>query len=108
MAFEFQIPIDKVSDSVFPGARHLNLIDKITSHVIQVDSNIWSPNSKVSDTRASASEVSNLKVSEASDTWVSEVSDMSLGGLESFHLGSKTWSRRPGLEMFSGSDFPGL
>jgi hypothetical protein len=39
MAFEFRIPTDCVFDSVFPGARHLNLMDKIISYVIQIHSN---------------------------------------------------------------------
>jgi hypothetical protein len=39
MAFVFRIPTDNVSDSVFPGARHLNLMDKIISHIIQMNSN---------------------------------------------------------------------
>jgi hypothetical protein len=39
MAFEFRIPADSVFDSVFPGARHLNLMDKIISHIIQKNSN---------------------------------------------------------------------
>jgi hypothetical protein len=39
MAFEFRILVDNVSDSVIPGARHLNLMDKITSHIIQMNSN---------------------------------------------------------------------
>jgi hypothetical protein len=43
-------------------------MDKITSLVIQMDSNSRSLNSKVLDTRASDSEVSDSKVSEASDT----------------------------------------
>jgi hypothetical protein len=40
MAFEFRIPADSASDSVFPGARHLNLMDKIISHIIQMNLNI--------------------------------------------------------------------
>jgi hypothetical protein len=39
MAFEFRIPTDSVSDSVFPSARHLNLMDKIISHRIQKNLN---------------------------------------------------------------------
>jgi hypothetical protein len=37
LAFEFRFPADRVSDSVFPDDRHLNWMDKITSHVIQMD-----------------------------------------------------------------------
>ena len=39
MAFEFRIPVDSLSDSVFLDARHLNFMDKIISHVIQMNSN---------------------------------------------------------------------
>jgi hypothetical protein len=39
MAFEFQIPVDNVSDFVIPSARHLNFIDNISLHVIQMNSN---------------------------------------------------------------------
>ena len=39
MVFVFQIPIDDVFDSVIPGACHLNFIDKIKLHVIQMNSN---------------------------------------------------------------------
>jgi hypothetical protein len=39
MAFVFRIPTDSVFDSVFPNARHLNLMDKIRSYVIQMNSN---------------------------------------------------------------------
>jgi hypothetical protein len=39
MAFEFRIPADSISDSVFPGTCHLNLMDKIISHIIQNNSN---------------------------------------------------------------------
>jgi hypothetical protein len=39
MAFEFQIPADNASDSVIPGARHLNLRNKIMLHIIQKNSN---------------------------------------------------------------------
>jgi hypothetical protein len=74
MAFVFQIPVDYVSDYVFPGARHLNLIDKIRSHAIQMNSNPLSLNSRVSDARALNSEVSNSKVLEASDPEVSNSS----------------------------------
>jgi hypothetical protein len=35
MAFEFRILVDIVSDSVFSGACHLNLMDKNISHMIQ-------------------------------------------------------------------------
>ena len=45
-------------------------MDKIASHIIQMNLNPQSLNSRVSD-----SEASNLKVSEASDTWVSEALD---------------------------------
>ena len=104
MAFEFRIPTDSVFDSVFPGARHLNWMDKIISHIIQTNSNPRFLNSRVSDIRAS-----NSKVSEASDTWVSEASDSRVSeisnrvlGLGSFRLGGS------GLETFLGSDFPRL
>ena len=50
--------------SVFPGARHLNLMDKIRLHVIQMNLNSWSLNSRVSDSRASDSEVSEASDSE--------------------------------------------
>ena len=50
-------------------------MDKITSHVIQMDSNFRSLNSRISDARASDSKSLDSKVSEASDTWVSEASD---------------------------------
>ena len=59
MAFEFRIPVDNVSDSVFLGIRHLNWMDKIISHIIQMDLNPQSINFKVSDIRASDSEASN-------------------------------------------------
>jgi hypothetical protein len=39
MAFEFRILVDRISDSVFPGVRPSNWMDKIASHVIQMDSN---------------------------------------------------------------------
>jgi hypothetical protein len=39
MAFVFRILADNVSDSVIPGACHLNFIDKIRLHVIQMNSN---------------------------------------------------------------------
>jgi hypothetical protein len=39
MAFEFRILADSISDSVFLGARRLNLMDKIISHIIQKNSN---------------------------------------------------------------------
>jgi hypothetical protein len=99
MAFEFRIPADRVSDSMFPGARHLNRMDKITLHVIQMDSNPQSLNFRVLDTRASNLEVSYSKVSKASDTWVSEVLDMSLGGPKSVSLVSdpSVLDPRPGL-----------
>ena len=74
MAFEFQIPADSVSDSVFLGTRHLNWIDKITSHIIQMNLNPQSLNFRVSD-----SKVSNRVL-----------------GLRSFRLGSETRSRRLG------------
>jgi hypothetical protein len=67
LAFEFRFPADRVSDSMFSGAQHLNWIDKIASHVIQMDSNSQSLNSTVSDTRASDSKVSDSMVSKASD-----------------------------------------
>jgi hypothetical protein len=69
-------------------------MDKITSHVIQINSNPLSLNSRVSDARASDLEVSDSKVSKASDTWV-------FGGLrhgsrrsriQILGLGSETWS----------------
>ena len=69
MAFELQIHVDSVFDSVFQGIQHLNWMDKITSHIIQMDLNPQSLNSKVSDIRVSDSEVS-----EASNTWVLKVS----------------------------------
>jgi hypothetical protein len=74
-------------------------MDKITSHVIQMDSNPQSLNFRVSDTRASNSEVSDSKVSKALDTWVSELSDMSLGGPESESMVSdpSVSDPRPGL-----------
>jgi hypothetical protein len=67
-----------VSDSMFSDALHLNLMDKIISHIIQMNSNPLSLNSRVSDTRASNSKVSNLEVLEASDSEVSnsEVSEV--------------------------------
>jgi hypothetical protein len=52
-------------------------MDKITSHVIQMDPNPRPLNSRDSNTRASDSEVSDLKVLEALDAWVSEVSNPS-------------------------------
>jgi hypothetical protein len=39
MEFEFRISIDNVSDSVIPGARHLNFMDKIILHIIQMNAN---------------------------------------------------------------------
>jgi hypothetical protein len=39
MAFVFRIPADNISVSMFPGARHLNLMDKIRLHIIQMNSN---------------------------------------------------------------------
>jgi hypothetical protein len=39
MAFVFRILADNVSDSVFSGTRHLNLMDKIISHIIQMNLN---------------------------------------------------------------------
>ena len=109
MAFEFWIPVDSVFDSVFPSIRHLNWMDKITSHIIQMNLNPQSLNSRISDVRASNSKSSDSKVSEASDTWVSEASDSRASkvsnralGLKSFHLGGS------GPESFSGFDFPGL
>jgi hypothetical protein len=90
-------------------------MDKITLHSIQMNSSLRSLHSRVSDVRASDSEVSNSTVSEASDTWVSKVSDMSLGGLEFESLVSDPSISDPrpglgglGLETFSGSDLPGL
>jgi hypothetical protein len=96
---------------VFPDARHLNWMDNITSHVIQIDSNFRSLTSKVSDTRASDLDVSDSMVLEASDT-------KGLGGLR--HLGheylvsnSSASNPRRGLggsrlETFSGFDLCGL
>ena len=40
MAFEFRILIDNVSDSVFPGIRHLNWMDKIAHHSNEFESSI--------------------------------------------------------------------
>jgi hypothetical protein len=82
---------------VFPGDRHLNRMDKFTSHVIQMDSNSRSLNFRVSDARALDSEVSN----------------MSLGCLESESLVSEAQGLGRGLggsrpEAFSGSDMSGL
>jgi hypothetical protein len=101
LAFEFRFPADRVSDSVFSGARHLNWMDKIASHVIQMDSNSQSLNSRVSDTRISDTRASD---SEVSDSMVLEASDMKgLGGLRhesrtsrirALGLGSKKGSRR--------------
>ena len=76
----------------------MNWMDKIISHIIQMNSNPQSLNSRVSDIRASdskISEASNTWVSEASDSRVSEVSTRVLG-LRSFCLGFKTWSQRLG------------
>ena len=39
MAFVFRIPVDNVFGSMIPGDRHLNFIDKIKTHVIQMNSN---------------------------------------------------------------------
>jgi hypothetical protein len=39
MAFEFRILVDRISNLVFPGDRLLIWMDKIASHVIQMDSN---------------------------------------------------------------------
>jgi hypothetical protein len=58
-------------------ARHLNLMDKIRSHVNQTNSNPLSLNSKVSNARASNSEISDSEVSEASDPKVSNSSPRS-------------------------------
>jgi hypothetical protein len=109
MAFEFRILVDNVYDLVIPGARHLNLMDKIISHIIQKNLNPRSLNSRVSDVRASDSEVLDSKVSEASDSWVSEASDSRVSEVSN----SSPWSRirdmvsearglRP--EMFLGFD----
>jgi hypothetical protein len=67
---------------VFPGAQHLNWMDKVTLHVIQMDSNFRSLSSRVSSVRVSNVRFSNLRalyigVLEVSDTWVSEDSDSS-------------------------------
>ena len=72
MAFEFRIHVDSVFDSVFLGAQHLNFMDKIISHVIQMNSNPRSLNSRFADVKGSDLEASDLKVSEASNKWVSE------------------------------------
>jgi hypothetical protein len=78
---------------VFSGARYLNGMDKIASHVIHMYSNFRSLNSRVSDAK--------VLNSRASDVGVSEVSNMNLGGLEfeslvsKYSLGFETWSRRP-------------
>jgi hypothetical protein len=90
---------------VFPGAQHLNWMDKITSHVIQMDSNSRSLNSRVSDARASDSEVS--------DSMFSEVLDIGLGHLESRSFVLEARGLRWGLcglrpETFSGFDMSGL
>ena len=84
MAFEFRIPVDSVSDSKFPDIRHLNLVDKITSHLTQMNLNPQSLNSKVLDIRASnskalGSKVSNTWVSEALNSRASEVLNQVLG-----------------------------
>jgi hypothetical protein len=81
-----------VYDSVFSGVRHLNWMDKITSQVIQMDSNFRSLNSRVSDVRVSNSRALDVRVSEA-------LGHVGLGG-----LGHE--SRRPrilvlSLEIFS-------
>jgi hypothetical protein len=89
VVFEFRIPADSISDSVFLGARHLNWMDKITSHVIQMNSTSRSLNSRVLDARASDSEVLDSMVSEASDMWVSEASDSRVSEV----LTSSPWSR---------------
>jgi hypothetical protein len=51
MTFEFRIPTDSISNSVFPSIRHLNLTDKIISHVIQMNSNLRSLNYSSLDLR---------------------------------------------------------
>ena len=38
MAFIFRILIDNIFDSMIPGARHLNFIDKIKQNVSQMNS----------------------------------------------------------------------
>ena len=53
---------------MFPRARHLNLMDKIRSHIIQMNSNPRSLSSRVSDARTSNSGVSDSEVLEALDS----------------------------------------
>jgi hypothetical protein len=95
LAFEFRFPANRVSDSVFPGDRHLNRMDKFTSHVIQMDSNSRSLNSRVSDARALDSEVSDSIVSEASDTkglgHESRTPRIRVLGLGGSRLGKGSW-----------------
>jgi hypothetical protein len=84
---------------VFPGAQHLNWMDKVTLHVIQMDSNFRSLSSQVSGVRVSNVWCSNSRaldigVSEVLDTWVSEDSDLSPYSRNS--LGDRR------SEMFSG------
>ena len=65
MVFLFRIPADNVSDSVFLSTHHLNLMDKIISYIIQMNSNLLSLNFRVSNIRASNSEVSDSEVSDS-------------------------------------------
>ena len=83
--------------SMFPRARHLNLMDKIRSHVIQMNSNSWSLNSRVLDVGTLNSEASDSRVSDSSPS--SQIQDLCLG---SFCFGSEIWSRGSEPEIFLG------
>jgi hypothetical protein len=39
MVFVFRIPANNISDSVIPDVYHLNFMDKIRSHVVQMNLN---------------------------------------------------------------------
>ena len=85
-------------------------MDKITSYNVQMNLNLRSLDSRISDIGAS-----DTMVSRASDAWVSEASDSKVSevlsrgiGLGSSLLEFEERSRSLGPETFTGFDFFGL
>ena len=79
-------------------------MDKIASYNIQMNLNLWSLNSGISDTRAFdtiVSKASDVGVSEALDSKVSEALSRGIGlGSALLEFEKRSWSL--GLETFSG------
>jgi hypothetical protein len=98
MAFEFQIPADSVSDSVFLGARHLNLMDKIISHVIQMNSNprFQIPGSRIQGPRIRRSWTRRSLRPQTHGSRRSRTRESRRSWIRVLGLGSEKWSRRLG------------